>query len=308
MSGVGEWRRLRVPTYPMKTSFILLAAFALAVPLSAATPELIWETPGFIGPESVVHDAVRNEFYVSNMGTHGEGATAGDGFISRVSSAGKILELKWVTGFDNPKGLALVNGRLYVGDDKDMVEIDLAAGKIAARHAPEDGPGDFNDCTADPEGNVYVSSGRLGVVFRLHAGKFEPWVKLDRTKTGWINGLRAEKDRLLLGGWSVRDANGVEQLGHLSTIAYADKSLGRLGEQPICHIDGIEPDGRGGYTVTDWLTGDVLHVTGDGKATPIMQLVRGTADHEYLEDKQVMLVPLMNDNVLRAYRWAASAE
>lgn len=287
---------------------VVAASFTVGI-ASAAMPELLWETPGFVGPESVVYDEERNELYVSNMGTHGNGATAGDGFISRVGADGKILELKWVTGFDNPKGLALAKGRLFVGDDKDMVEIDVAAGKIVGRHAPGDGgAGEFNDCTADPEGNVYVCSGRLGTVFRLHAGKFEPWVKLDRAKTGGINGLRAEKDRLLLGGWSVRGANGEEQLGHLSTIAYADRSLGRLGDQPICHIDGIEPDGRGGYTVTDWLKGDVLRVSADGKPTPIMQLVRGTADHEYVEATQQLLVPLMNDNVLRAYRWAASAE
>jgi hypothetical protein len=125
---------------------ILVAA---AVSASAQTPELVWETAGFDGPESVVFDAARGEFYVSNMGTHGNGQTPGDGFISRVSADGKILELKWVTGFDNPKGLALTGGRLYVGDDKDLTEIDVAAGKISHRYAPADGPGDFNDCTAD---------------------------------------------------------------------------------------------------------------------------------------------------------------
>jgi hypothetical protein len=270
----------------------------------AAAPELIWETSGFIGPESVIYDASRDQLYVSNMGSHGEGSAPGDGFISRVSAKGEILELKWVTGLDNPKGLALANGRLYVGDENNMAEIDIAAAKIVARHAPADGPGDFNDCTADPAGNVYVSSGRLGEVFRLQDGKFESWVKVDRSKTGWINGLRAEKDRLLLGGWSVKDAEGKEQLGHLSTIAFADKSQGRIGSQPICHIDGLEPDGRGGYTVTDWITGDVLHVSADGEPTPLMKLVRGTADHEYVEERSEMLVPLMNDNVLRAYRWS----
>lgn len=290
----------------MKTFLTLFAVLTATAAVHAAQPELLWETPGFIGPESVVLDAERNELYVSNMGTHGNGSTPGDGFISRVSADGKILELKWITGFDNPKGLALSRGRLYVGDDKDMVEIDVAAGKIVGRHAPEDGPGSFNDCTASPEGDVFVCSGRLGTVFRLRDGKFEAWAKLDTGKTGGINGLRAEKDRLLLGGWSVRDAAGKEQLGHLSTIAYADKALGRLGSEPICHIDGIEPDGRGGYTVTDWLTGDVLHVSADGKPTPIMKLVRGTADHEYIEARQEMLVPLMNDNVLRAYRWAST--
>lgn len=282
----------------------VLSVVLTAVCASAQTPEPVWETTGLIAPESVVFDVVRHEFYVSNMGTHGKGATPGDGFISRVSADGKLLDLKWVTGFDNPKGLALANGRLYVGDDKDLVEIDIAAGAIAARHAPADGPGSFNDCTADPAGNVYVCSGRLGTVFRLSGGKFEPWHKLDRDRTGGINGLRAEKDRLLLGGWSVRGADGGQQPGHISTVAYADRQLGRLGDQPVCHIDGLEPDGRGGYTVTDWQTGDVLHVTADGRPTPLMQLGQGTADHAYLIDARLLVIPLMKDNVLRAYRWA----
>jgi hypothetical protein len=291
----------------MKTLIALLALFTSAVFVRAAAPELLWEAPGFVAPESVVYDAARHELYVSNMGAHDKAALPGDGFISRTKEDGKMLQQKWITGLDNPKGLALANGHLYVGDDNDLVEIDISAGKILARYVPEDGPGDFNDCTADPDGNVYVCSGRLLTVFRLHRGKFEPWVKLDRAVTGGINGLRAEKDRLLLGGWSIRDANGNEQVGHISTISYRDKTVGRIGTQPICHIDGLEPDGSGGYTVTDWLTGDVLHVSSDGKSERIMKLVQGSADHTYILASQEMIVPLMNDNVLRAYHWAPSA-
>ena len=287
----------------MKIPALIASVLAAALSVVAA-PELLWETAGFVGPESVVLNASRSEFYVSNMGTHGKDATPGDGFISRVSADGKLLELKWVRGFDNPKGLALVGGRLYVGDDKDLVEIDVAAGQVAQRYAPTDGPGDFNDVTADAAGNVYVCSGRLGTIFRLHAGTFAAWFKLDRAKTGGLNGLKAEKDRLLLGGWSVRDAEGKEQLGHISTVAFADQALGRLGHQPICHIDGLEPDGQGGYVVSDWLTGDVLHVSAAGEPTPIMQLVRGTADLTYLIDSHQLVIPSMNENLLRAYRWA----
>jgi len=290
----------------MRSVALLFCALASTIAARAATPELLWECSGFIAPESVVHDSVKNQLYVSNMGASGKNAPHDDGFISRVSPDGKLLEVKWVTGLENPKGLALANGRLYVGDDNDLVEIDIAAGKILARYAPPDGPGVFNDCTADPEGNVYVCSGRLLTVFRLHAGTFEAWAKLDRAKTGGINGLRAEKDRLLLGGWSIKDADGVEHVGHLSTVSYHDKTIGRLGTEPICHIDGLESDGRDGYTVTDWLTGDVLHVSADGKTQPIMKLVQGSADHTYLTDVQQLIIPLMKDNVLRAYRWAPS--
>ncbi len=291
----------------MKLHSVLLALItvgAVAAAESTATPKLLWEAPGFIAPESVVNDTTRHELYVSNMGAHDKTAAPGDGFISRVSETGKMLQQKWVTGLDNPKGLALANGRLYVGDDKDLVEIEIPSGKILARYAPEDGPGDFNDCTADPDGNVYVCSGRLLTVFRLHERKFEAWVKLDRAVTGGINGLRAEQDRLLLGGWSIRDAHGGEQVGHISTVAYRDKSVGRIGDQPICHIDGLEPDGRGGYTVTDWMTGDVLHVSSEGKPEPIMKLVQGSADHTYIVSREQLIIPLMNDNILRAYHWA----
>ena len=281
---------------PALFSFLALATAA------SAKPQLAWETDGFVSPESVVLDRTRHVFYVSNMGPMSGGAP-NDGFISRVGEDGKILELKWVTGLDNPKGLALGNGRLYVGDDPGMAEIDIDAGKIVAWHKPEDGPGVFNDCTADPEGNVYVCSGRLNTIFRLHDGKFGPWYKLDTSKTGGLNGLKAEKNRLLLGGWSMV-VDGKPQLGHISTVAYADKSLGRIGTEPVCHIDGLEPDGAGGYTVTDWQTGDVLHVTADGVPTKLMNLGQGTADHTYLVDEKLLVMPQMMENKLRAFHWS----
>ncbi|AKC87094.1 SMP-30/gluconolactonase/LRE family protein [Pseudoxanthomonas suwonensis] len=288
----------------------LLIALAGMVPAHAAqpVPELAWSVGGFATPESVVYDRDRDQFYVSNMATRGEGATPGDGFISRLDGHGNIAELKWVTGLQNPKGLALANGRLYAGDDDALVEIDLDAAAIVARHAPEDGgPGQFNDATADADGNVYVFSRRLDTVYRLSGGTFAPWVKVDTHVTGKFNGLRADGDRLLLGSWQVPGPDG-EQLGHLTTIDLADGSVGRIGSMPIGHIDGIEPDGRGGWTVTDWTHGALLHVDADGTPTRLLTLVKGSADHVYLPDRQLLLIPFLLDDVLRAYRWAPAAD
>ncbi len=288
---------------------VLLALAGSGYCAQAAEPELVWSADGFAGPESIVHDAQRDMFYVSNMGTWGQGEVPHDGFISLVAADGTIRQLRWITGLDNPKGLAMANGRLYVGDDNAMIEIDPAVGKIIARHAPADGePAGFNDCTADPEGNVYVFSPRLRSVFRLSGGKFEPWVELDFSRTPGPNGLRAETDRLLLGGWSFRNAAGEEEVGHIATVRYADKQFGRIGTTPVCHVDGIEPDGLGGYTVTDWLTGEVLRVSAGGGVTPLLQLPPGTADHEYLIERGLLLIPLMKDNEVRAYRWTPSQD
>lgn len=284
----------------------LFAAGAIAA--GAQTPELLWETGGFAAPESVVFDATRDGYFVSNMGTYGAGAVPGDGFISRLHADGSLAELRWLEGLDNPKGLALANGRLYVGDDRDLVVIDPATGTVLARHQPADGPGSFNDCTADAAGTVYVFSNRLGTVFRLHGETFEPWFKVDRARTGGLNGLKAEADRLLLGGWSLRGPDGREQPGHLSFVTFTEEPvLGRIGDRPIGRIDGIEPDGAGGYIVTDWLGGDVLHVTSDGRPTVLLSLGRGTADHAYLPAARLLIVPHVLDHKVRAYRWAPTA-
>ncbi|TWT19083.1 hypothetical protein FQY83_11990 [Luteimonas marina] len=297
---------MRIAFHP-RVAPVALAALLACAPAAATptVPEPMWETGGFSAPESVVFDRARERFYVSNMGSRGEGATPGDGFISLLDADGKVLEREWITGLENPKGLALANGRLYVGDDDALVEIDLEAARIAARHRPDDGPGEFNDCTADADGNVYVFSRRLDTVFRLSDGRFEPWAKVDTDITGKPNGLRAEAGRLLMGSWVVPGADGGEdRLGHLSTVDFADRSVGRIGTAPIGHIDGIEPDGRGGYTITDWTRGEVLRVSADGVATPLLTLSKGAADHLYLVDERLLVVPQLLDDVVRAYRWA----
>lgn len=231
---------------------LLLASACAGTAVAANAPQPLWQTRGFSAPESIVFDAARKAYYVSNMASRGEGATPGDGFISRLDAHGNIAELKWVTGLQNPKGLALANGRLYAGDDDALVEIDPDAGAIVARHAPQDGgPALFNDATADAAGNVYVFSRRLDTVYRLSAGTFAPWVKVDVQASGRFNGLRADGERLLAGSWQV-PADGGEQPGHLSTFALADGTPGRIGTTPIGHVDGIEPDGAGGWTVTDF--------------------------------------------------------
>jgi hypothetical protein len=201
------------------------------------------------------------------MGTWGRGATPGDGFISRLSAEGRVLDLKWITGFESPKGLALANGRLYVGDDAELVEIDPATGTIVARHAP-------------------------------------PWAKVDLARTGAPNGLHADRDRLLLGSWVAQGAAGqANRFGIRSSVSYADQTVTPFGSHRIGNIDGIEPDDRGGYTVTDWVTGQVLRVTTEGVPTPLLTLKQGAADHEYVIEQRLLVVPLVLDGVVRAFRW-----
>ncbi len=71
---------------------VVAAALTQAAATPPEPPVLVWEATGFVAPESAVFDAARQLFYVSNMGTWGEGATPGDGFVSRLSAEGRILD------------------------------------------------------------------------------------------------------------------------------------------------------------------------------------------------------------------------
>jgi hypothetical protein len=119
----------------------------------------IWETLDDLkNPESVVYAPKQNILFVSNVDGKPDQKDQ-NGFISKVSpSNGSIVELNWITGLNAPKGMAIYNNnsKLYVSDITDLVEIDIASGKIIKRfNAP--GSAFLNDVALDNQGNIYVS-------------------------------------------------------------------------------------------------------------------------------------------------------
>src|SRR3989304_7399957 len=129
-----------------------------------ATPELLWELEGFSNPESVVYDKQNNVLYVSNV--NGQVTEKdGNGFISKVSLDGAILEKEWVSGLDAPKGLALHGNKLYAADIDTLVEIDIASATITNRYQVADAMF-FNDVAASNSGEIFVSDMMMN---RIHA-------------------------------------------------------------------------------------------------------------------------------------------
>src|SRR5690242_16082702 len=103
---------------------IVFAALALlvviCVEVKAQTLQKIWETSGLEAPESVLYNSAQKVYYVSNVvGTPTD--KDGNGYISQLDENGKIVNQKWVTGLNAPKGLGLYNGKLYVADIDQVV-------------------------------------------------------------------------------------------------------------------------------------------------------------------------------------------
>ncbi|MBI4263264.1 MAG: hypothetical protein HY657_02715 [Acidobacteria bacterium] len=58
----------------------------------------------------------------------------------------------------------------------------------------------------------------------------------------------------------------------------------------------MESDGRGGYVVTDWIAGKILHVGPGGEVRELRSFAQGTADHAFVPSGNILVVPHMNEN------------
>lgn len=123
---------------------------------------------GFQTPESVVYDAAADVYLVSNINGGAAAATVADdnGFISRVSPAGRVLRLKWIDGargntaLNAPKGMAIVGDTLYVADITMVRMFDRRTGLQKATITIA-GSTFLNDVAAGPDDSVYVTDSGL---------------------------------------------------------------------------------------------------------------------------------------------------
>jgi sugar lactone lactonase YvrE len=94
--------------------------------------------------------------------------------------------------------------------------------------------------------------------------------------------------------------------GSLSLVDLGNKTISDLGiHVPIGSLDGIEADtAKNLYYVTDWTAGKVYAVNSEGTdyKTLIDLQKQGTADLEFIADKRMVIIPMMQDNKLVAYR------
>ena len=253
----------------------------------------LWETKADLRvPESVLYHPSEDILYVSNI--NGKPTEKnGKGFISKVSLSGKILELKWASGLNAPKGSGIYRDRLYVTDIDELVEIDLKTGRTLSIY-PAVGAGFLNDVTIDKDGNVYVSdmSSTNSVIYKLVQKKMMVWLKgPDVSKP---NGLYAEKSKLILGN------SGDGTLKAISLVTKEISIIAKIGSG----IDGVQSDGKGNYFISDW-KGKTSYVTSSGQVTVIIDTTNqkiNSADIEYIESKQILLIPTFFDNRVIAYQ------
>jgi sugar lactone lactonase YvrE len=267
---------------------------------AAAEPTLVWRSEGFNNPESALYDAQRDVLYVSNVnGSPME--KNGAGHIAQLSRTGELVEAEWVTGLNAPKGLVMHDNTLYVSDIDRLVAIDVGSGEIVGTWDGE-GAKFLNDLAAGADGRVFVSDMVSNSIYVLDGDNFTVWVQDEALENP--NGLRVEDGRLLVAAWGTMEEDfSTEVPGHLKAVDLETREISSVSDgAPIGNLDGLEPDGQGGWLTSDWVSGGVFRIHPDGSFEKLLDLDSGSADIEYIESDSLIVVPMMKDGVVAAYR------
>lgn len=255
--------------------------------VAEATLEQIWSTDTTLQvPESVLFDGPNNVLYVSLIDGKPDGKD-GKGGIAKVGTDGKIIDANWVTGLSAPKGMAISKGMLYVTDLADLVEIDLASGKISKK-TPVEGAVFLNDVSADKQGNIYFTDMRAGKIHLLKDGQVT--TVLDSINNP--NGVLAVEDGILF-----------TESGKLQKLD-AQNNKTTLAEGMDGSTDGIEEVAPGEYLVSCW-SGEIYHVKPDGTTTKLLDTKAdkiNSADIGYDAAKKIVYVPTFFKKSVVAYQ------
>jgi len=281
-----------------------LAALALLGVVAACTGEawsVAWslsDEDGVRAPESAYYDVGSGVLFISQMGEGGGGGRDGDGWISKLDTAGQVLENKWVVGLNAPKGLRSHRGILWVSDIDRLIAVNIADGKIV--HTVEVPGAQFlNDVAIDDEGAVYVSDMQTSRIHRYHNGELSVFAEGRDMENP--NGLLVENGKLIVAAWGLDIQHDFSTAvpGRLYALDLKTRQRTDLTE-PLGNLDGLEADGRGGHIVTDWVSGDVYRIR-KGEVKTIMKLPKGAADIAFLTARDRLVMPRMLENQITAF-------
>lgn len=246
----------------------------------------LWSTDTIMKtPESVLYDSVRKVLYVANMNRVDDGDNTG--FITKMDTDGTVIDLHWVDGLNEPRGMGIYENRLFATDMDRIIVIDIEKGELV-KSIPVEGAVFLNDLAIDKEGTVYFSDSRAGKLQYYKDGEIIDWFPEYPNP----NGLLDAGENIIVCATSSKEIRRVNK----TTGEYEVIATGING-------DGIEHSGiQDYYIVTEWegrmhlINNDTIQTVLDSSKEKI-----NSADIGYNLDKKIIYVPTFFDNRVVAY-------
>lgn len=267
----------------------------------APAEPIVIEGVGFATPESVYHDTVADVYLVSNInGSPLE--EDGNGFISRLSPDGEVIELNWIDGaaervtLNAPKGMTISGDTLFVADLTVVRLFNRETGEPIGEISVE-GSSFLNDLATGPDGAVYLTdSGLQGgeqgfvpsgtdAVYRIENGQAVAIAEGDAL--GRPNGVLVSGEAV----WVVTFGSGA--LYEIVDMAPASEMT-----LPQGGLDGIVM-ADGDFLISSWDAQAVYRGPAGGPFEVVVSNVPTPADIGYDAQRGRVLIPLFEGNAVR---------
>jgi len=261
-------------------------------------------TGAFATPESVIYDEAGDRYLVSNI--NGKPADVdGNGYISVLSPDGQVTNPKWIAGgvkkakLDAPKGMAIVQGILYVADITAVRKFDVKDGTPKGDIAIE-GTTFLNDVSASADGKIYVSDsgmkmGASGLepsgtdaVYVIEKGKARPIAKFK--DLAGPNGLLATETGVLVASFATSELYRLDAEGKR-------KDITPLPEGQLDGIVAVDDT----LLVSSWKGSAIYRGRLRGTFEVLIANVKTPADIGFDKKRSRVLVPRFNEDAVEAY-------
>jgi len=295
----------RMVSLMTKVLFLLMLNPVVAVHAQIQFPVNVGEKP-----ESITK-GFNGNYFVTVM----NGNEEGDGEVVEISENGVRV---FAAGFDEPKGIAFLDGHLYFSDVTRIWKVDKN-GNASLFVKKEDFPEEvlyLNDVSSDADGKgIYVAdmgdtqymrdengnlwplgseqAKQIPQVGRIYHIDLDGTVSIAQDASPLMtnpNGVGIDNDGNIMVGSFFQGNFLVTRNGQLTPLK------GRFRG-----ADAVEQDGKGDYYVSSWIQGKVWKIDGKTEeATVLIDDLKSAADFYLEEEKDRLLLPDMLEGMIYA--------
>jgi len=232
-------------------------------------------------PESIVFDAPRNRYLISN---------AGNGTIITMNLSGQFSS--FVSSLTSPKGMVIVGNILYVTDVTSVKGYSLING-AQTMNVSITGASFLNDIVSGGTYYLYVSDMNSNIIFRVNTSN-STYSTIVSSGINKPNGLLydAANFRLIL---CTYNTNALIQ-----SVDLSNNSVTTLKTTSLSNFDGLARDDSGFIYVSSWGSNAVYRFNSSFSSGPDLYATgfNGPADIFYNTEAKVLAIPSMNNNQL----------
>jgi hypothetical protein len=282
---------------PLLKGLCLAGLFSFGWLANAQAETIHLKDAGFATPEAMEYYAAEDVYLVANI--NGSPFDKDDnGFISKVSPDGQVIALKWLDGeaanvaLNAPKGMTILNNRLYIADIDRIRVFSLPDGK-QLQDIMVPGSTFMNGLSVAGDNTLYATDSGMApgfkpsgtdAVYRISTnGKIEA---LQKGALGHPNGIIANDKG------SVMVTLGSGQAYFMAPDGHIDARM----TLPFNRLDGLLKMDDGRFITSSWAAKGIFAINPDYTLTQLADGLESPADLGYDDKRNRLLIPLFLKN------------